>query len=89
MPLRYRLQLASALLDGLVVVCPTMSCCCSRTPILSSNPNHRPPPCPTAAQLASAVLDVFAPEPLPQSSRLWEHPHIRIFPHVSRCAPNC
>lgn len=33
--------------------------------------------------LSSAILDVFATEPLPSDSRLWDHPKVIISPHVS------
>jgi len=35
------------------------------------------------SQIAGAGLDVFAVEPLPQTSRLWEMPNVIISPHVA------
>lgn len=40
-----------------------------------------------SGHLSSAILDVFAKEPLPSESPLWSHPKIRIFPHVSSMTP--
>jgi glyoxylate/hydroxypyruvate reductase A len=34
-------------------------------------------------RLAGAILDVFATEPLPKSSPLWDTPNLMIVPHVS------
>jgi phosphoglycerate dehydrogenase-like enzyme len=33
--------------------------------------------------LSGAILDVFAPEPLPASSPLWSAPNLIVNPHVS------
>jgi phosphoglycerate dehydrogenase-like enzyme len=39
-------------------------------------------------EIAGAALDVFAQEPLPESSPLWEMPNVLITPHVSGSNPN-
>lgn len=36
-----------------------------------------------SGQLAGASLDVFTQEPLPQEHRFWDHPKVRITPHIS------
>jgi glyoxylate/hydroxypyruvate reductase A len=40
-----------------------------------------------SGQLSSATLDVTDPEPLPNTSPLWDHPSITILPHVARRPP--
>ena len=36
-------------------------------------------------EIAGAILDVFKPEPIDKSSRLWKTPNLVITPHVSSC----
>jgi glyoxylate/hydroxypyruvate reductase A len=36
-----------------------------------------------AGRLAGATLDVFGTEPLPAGHAFWEHPRIRLTPHVA------
>ena len=38
-------------------------------------------------RLAGAYLDVFATEPLPETSPLWEMENVLIQPHLSAAAP--
>jgi len=39
-------------------------------------------------QFAAAGLDVFAEEPLPADSRLWDLPNVLISPHVAGLSPH-
>jgi len=40
-----------------------------------------------SGQISGATLDVTDPEPLPESSSLWDHPLVTILPHVARRPP--
>jgi glyoxylate/hydroxypyruvate reductase len=40
-----------------------------------------------SGQLAGALLDVFAEEPLPSTHPFWRHPKLLVTPHVSATTP--
>lgn len=41
-----------------------------------------------AGHISEAIMDVFAPEPLPENHAFWEHPNIHITPHIASVTRN-
>lgn len=41
-----------------------------------------------AGHISEAIMDVFAPEPLPKGHPFWDHPNIHITPHIASITRN-